>query len=116
MRAGQHPMNQIDLHYLNNPHAIGSWVVRDVIIDCGPTSCLPSLLEGLGGARPRALLLTHIHLDHAGAAGDLVARWPDLTVYVHEVGAPHLIDPGRLVGSATRIYGDDMDRLWGRVN
>ena len=60
----------------------------DVVIDPGPTSCLAALLEGLDGERPRALLLTHIHLDHAGASGSLVQRWPDLEVYVHERGAP----------------------------
>jgi glyoxylase-like metal-dependent hydrolase (beta-lactamase superfamily II) len=106
----------IDLHHLGNAHAIGSYRLRDVVIDCGPTSCLPRLLEGLGDAEPRALLLTHIHLDHAGAAGDLVAHWPELPVYVHSIGAPHLADPSRLVRSATRIYGDDMDRLWGPIS
>jgi glyoxylase-like metal-dependent hydrolase (beta-lactamase superfamily II) len=61
------------------------------------------------------VLLTHIHLDHAGCAGSLVQRWPELQVYVHERGAPHLIDPERLVTSATRLYGDDMGRLWGEM-
>src|SRR6185436_19585884 len=71
------------------------------------------LLEGLDGVRPRALALTHIHLDHAGAAGTLVRRWPDLEVWVHERGAPHMADPEKLLASAARLYGDDMDRLWG---
>jgi glyoxylase-like metal-dependent hydrolase (beta-lactamase superfamily II) len=109
-------MDQIDLHWLGLPHAIGTWRVGDVLIDCGPTSCLPRLIEAIGDDPPRALLLTHIHLDHAGAAGDLVRRWPDLIVYVHAIGAPHLVDPDRLVRSATRLYGDDMDRLWGRIS
>ena len=61
------------------------------------------------------LALTHIHLDHAGAAGTLVERWPDLEVWVHELGAPHLVDPTRLLASATRLYGEDMDRLWGKI-
>jgi glyoxylase-like metal-dependent hydrolase (beta-lactamase superfamily II) len=74
---------------------------------------LATLLEGLGGKQPRALLLTHIHLDHAGASGALVKRWPELEIYVHKRGAPHLIDPSRLMESAKRLYGDDMDRLWG---
>jgi glyoxylase-like metal-dependent hydrolase (beta-lactamase superfamily II) len=73
------------------------------------------LLEGLGGAQPRALLLTHIHLDHAGGTGTLVERFPDLVVYVHERGAPHLVDPTKLLASAKQLYGDDMDRLWGEV-
>jgi len=60
-------------------------------------------------------LLTHIHLDHAGGTGALVRRWPDVEVYVHEVGAPHLEDPSKLLASAQRLYGDAMDRLWGEV-
>src|SRR5206468_12143428 len=69
----------------------------------------------LAGHQPRALLLTHIHLDHAGATGSLVERWPSLEVHVHERGARHLIDPARLLESARRLYGDDMDRLWGEM-
>jgi len=86
-----------------------------LIIDPGPTSCLETLLNALGGQEPRALMLTHIHLDHAGASGALVRRFPNLKVYVHERGAPHLIDPSKLLKSATQLYGDDMDRLWGEV-
>jgi glyoxylase-like metal-dependent hydrolase (beta-lactamase superfamily II) len=84
-----------------------------VLVDPGPETTLPTLLEALGDEQPRALLLTHIHLDHAGASGALVKRWPDVEVYVHKRGAPHLIDPSRLMVSASRLYGDDMDRLWG---
>jgi glyoxylase-like metal-dependent hydrolase (beta-lactamase superfamily II) len=62
-----------------------------------------------------ALLLTHIHLDHAGATGTLVRENPVLRVYVHERGAPHLVDPSKLLASATRLYGDAMERLWGEV-
>ena len=69
----------------------------------------------LGDEQPRAVLLTHIHLDHAGAAGALVQRWPELEVWVHRNGAKHVIDPSRLVASATRIYGDAMERLWGKI-
>src|SRR5205807_194237 len=100
---------------LGRPHVIGAWVVGDVIIDPGPASCLDTLLAGLGDERPRALLLTHIHLDHAGASGSLVQRWPDLEVYVHQRGARHMASPDRLIDSARRLYGDDMDRLWGEV-
>jgi glyoxylase-like metal-dependent hydrolase (beta-lactamase superfamily II) len=85
------------------------------VIDPGPTSCLDTLLAGLGDTRPRALLLTHIHLDHAGASGSLVQRWPDLEVYVHERGARHMASPARLVESARMLYGEDMDRLWGEM-
>jgi glyoxylase-like metal-dependent hydrolase (beta-lactamase superfamily II) len=105
----------IDLMHLGRPRVICCWQVRDVLIDPGPGSCLPVLLQALGEQRPRALLLTHIHLDHAGASGSLVRRWPDLDVYVHERGASHLVDPSRLLESARRLYGEDMDRLWGEV-
>lgn len=108
-------MRLIDLHHLGTPKVIGVWQVDDVLIDCGPESCLERLLAELDGWRPRALLLTHIHLDHAGAAGSLVRLWPDLEVHVHEAGAPHLSSPERLLRSAARLYGDDMGRLWGEV-
>jgi glyoxylase-like metal-dependent hydrolase (beta-lactamase superfamily II) len=105
----------IDAMHLGRERVIGCWQVGDVLIDPGPTSCLPTLLEALGDERPRALLLTHIHLDHAGASGSLVRRWPELEVYVHQYGARHMVDPTRLVQSARRLYGDDMDRLWGEM-
>ncbi len=108
-------MRVIDLMHLGRPRVIGCWQVGDVLIDPGPSSCLPTLLSALDGARPRVLLLTHIHLDHAGATGSLVERWPDLRVHVHELGATHLIEPSRLIDSARRLYGEDMDRLWGDV-
>ena len=108
-------MRLIDVMHLGRPQVIGAWLVGDVVIDPGPTSCLKTLLDGLGGQRPRALLLTHIHLDHAGASGSLVQRWPDLEVYVHERGAPHMISPARLLDSARQLYGADMDRLWGEM-
>ena len=73
------------------------------------------MLEALGDEQPRAILLTHIHLDHAAATGALVRRWPELEVYVHERGAPHLIDPSKLLASAERLYGDQMQRLWGEI-
>jgi glyoxylase-like metal-dependent hydrolase (beta-lactamase superfamily II) len=86
-----------------------------VIVDPGPSTGLGTLLEALGDLEPRALLLTHIHLDHAGGSGVLCRRFPDLVVYVHERGAPHLIDPSKLLKSAGRLYGEDMERLWGEV-
>ena len=104
-----------DLMHLGHANAIASWRVGDVIVDPGPASCLPALLDALGDEPPRALALTHIHLDHAGAAGSLAARFPELEVWVHERGAPHVADPGRLLASAGRLYGPDMDRLWGEV-
>ncbi len=108
-------MREIDLRHLGRERVICCWQVEDVLIDPGPASSLPALLEALGEWRPRALLLTHIHLDHAGAAGSLARRWPGLEVYVHELGAEHLADPERLLASATRLYGEDMQRLWGEV-
>jgi glyoxylase-like metal-dependent hydrolase (beta-lactamase superfamily II) len=103
----------IDLMHLGEPRVIASWIVGDVIIDCGPSSTLATLFEELGDWRPAAILLTHIHFDHAGGAGALVERWPDVTVYVHERGYRHLVDPERLYHSARRLYGDDMERRWG---
>ncbi len=108
-------MRLIDLNHLGRERVIGCWQVGDVLIDPGPGSCLPTLLAALGDQQPRALLLTHIHLDHAGASGSLVKRWPKLEVYVHERGARHLAEPSRLLESARRLYGDDMDRLWGEM-
>jgi glyoxylase-like metal-dependent hydrolase (beta-lactamase superfamily II) len=106
-------MQAIDCCHLGRERVICCWRVGDVLVDPGPTSCLGTLLEALDGWRPRALLLTHIHLDHAGASGTLARRWPDLEVYVHERGARHLASPERLIESATRLYGEEMDRLWG---
>jgi glyoxylase-like metal-dependent hydrolase (beta-lactamase superfamily II) len=89
-------------------------------VDCGPASCL-DVLEAALGERGlaledlRHLVLTHIHLDHAGAAGVIARRNPELRVHVSEVGAPHLVDPSRLERSARRLYGDDFDRLWGEL-
>lgn len=108
-------MRPIDVRHLGRERVICCWQVGDVLIDPGPESSLETLVEELGGEEPRALLLTHIHLDHAGAAGALVRRWPGLEVYVHERGAPHMADPARLLASAGRLYGDAMDRLWGEV-
>jgi glyoxylase-like metal-dependent hydrolase (beta-lactamase superfamily II) len=105
----------IDLQHVGNDGEIAAWVVGDVLVDCGPTTCLPRLLAGLNDVRPRVLLLTHIHLDHAGAAGTLVERWPELEVHVHPVGLPHLADPSKLQRSAGRLYGDDMAWLWGEI-
>jgi glyoxylase-like metal-dependent hydrolase (beta-lactamase superfamily II) len=105
----------IDVRHLGRDRVICAWLVGDVVVDPGPTVSLDALLDGLGDVRPRALALTHIHLDHAGGAGALVRRWPDLEVWVHSRGARHIVDPGRLVASATRLYGDRMDTLWGEV-
>ncbi len=104
----------VDLMHLGRDRVIGAYEVDGVIVDPGPASCLDALLKGLED-EPRALLLTHVHLDHAGASGTLVRRHPGLRVYVHARGAPHLVDPEKLLASAGKLYGDDMDRLWGEV-
>jgi glyoxylase-like metal-dependent hydrolase (beta-lactamase superfamily II) len=106
---------EIDVLHLGNPRAICCHQLGDVLVDPGPESSHRSVLEALDGEVPARILLTHIHLDHAGATGRLLEHWPDCEVWVHERGARHLVDPSRLVTSATRIYGDDMQRLWGEV-
>jgi glyoxylase-like metal-dependent hydrolase (beta-lactamase superfamily II) len=108
-------MRVIDVMHLGRPHVIGCWEVDGMLVDPGPQSSMETLLAAIGDEQPRAILLTHIHLDHAAATGALVRRWPELEVYVHERGAPHLIDPGKLLASAERLYGDQMDRLWGEI-
>jgi glyoxylase-like metal-dependent hydrolase (beta-lactamase superfamily II) len=115
-------LSYIDLLFQDLPRVIATVVVHGpggvTLVDPGPSSTLPVLrreLEraGIAIADVTSLLLTHIHLDHAGASGTLVRENPRLRVYVHQNGAPHLIDPSRLLASATRLYGDAMDRLWG---
>lgn len=105
----------IDVLHLGRDRVICAYEVDGVIIDPGPASCLDTLLDRLGPTEPTVLLLTHIHLDHAGATGVLCRRFPKLRVYVHERGAPHLVDPSKLLASAGRLYGDDMWELWGEV-
>jgi glyoxylase-like metal-dependent hydrolase (beta-lactamase superfamily II) len=105
----------IDLLHLGRDRVICAFEIDGLIVDPGPASCLDTLLDRLGPVEPRGLLLTHIHLDHAGATGVLCRRFPDLTVYVHERGAPHLVDPAKLLESARRLQGDDMWELWGEV-
>jgi glyoxylase-like metal-dependent hydrolase (beta-lactamase superfamily II) len=113
--SGDEAPQLIDVMHLGRAHVIGAWRVGDVIVDPGPSSSLAALEPALEAHPPRALALTHIHLDHAGAAGTLARRFPELEVWVHERGARHLADPSRLLNSATRLYGDQMERLWGEV-
>jgi glyoxylase-like metal-dependent hydrolase (beta-lactamase superfamily II) len=105
----------IDVLHLGRDRVICAYEIDGVIVDPGPSSSVETLIDHLGATEPRALLLTHIHLDHAGSAGVLCRRYPKLRVYVHEVGAPHLVDPSKLLKSAGRLYGDDMWELWGEV-
>ena len=115
-------LRPIDLHFGGREQSVGVYLLETgeglALQDCGPTSTLPRLIAGLRehGAEltdVRHLLLSHIHLDHAGAAGSLVQLHPELTVWVSEVGAPHLVDPSRLERSARRLYGEMFDTLWG---
>jgi glyoxylase-like metal-dependent hydrolase (beta-lactamase superfamily II) len=110
-------MRQIDLLHRGREKVIACFALDGVLVDPGPQSCEDTLLAALGGEQPEALLLTHIHFDHAGATGALVRRWPELEVYVHERGARHLADPARLVASAARLYGgeDGLREIWGEV-
>ena len=102
----------IDLMHLGRDRVICAYDMDGVIVDPGPSSCVETLLAS---CEPRALVLTHIHLDHAGAAGVLVRRFPQLPVHVHERGARHLVDPSKLLASASQLYGEDMERMWGEV-
>lgn len=112
----------VDLHFRGRAEIIGVNVLElgdgIALIDPGPEVALPTLRAGLAAmgrtlADVRAVLLTHIHLDHATAAGRVVREAPGATVYVHAAGAPHMVDPARLLASAGRIYGDAMVTLWG---
>jgi glyoxylase-like metal-dependent hydrolase (beta-lactamase superfamily II) len=111
-------MVEIDLEHCGVPRAICAFVNPEEgwIVDPGPESTAATLLAALpAGWAPQRILLTHIHFDHAGATGRLLEHFPEAEVWVHELGAKHLIDPSRLVASATQIYGDRFDALWGEV-
>jgi len=118
------PPQPLDLLHLGRERVIGAYLLDTAegpaLFDCGPTTCVPALKAAL---RDRGLelqdiphlLLSHVHLDHAGAAGVLVREHPALQVHVSPIGAPHLVDPTRLEKSARRLYGDEFDTLWGEL-
>ena len=115
-------LSYLDLNFLEVKGIIATVVLHGpggvALIDPGPSTTLPALRAALGGAGiqiadVRAILLTHIHLDHAGATGTLAAENPALRVYVHEKGAPHMVDPEKLIASATRLWPGEMYTLWG---
>jgi glyoxylase-like metal-dependent hydrolase (beta-lactamase superfamily II) len=105
----------IDVRHLGRERVIGAHLAHGCLVDPGPASALDALLEGLAGEEPERILLTHIHLDHAGATGVLARRWPRAEIWVHPRGARHLADPSKLIASAERLYGADMERLWGEI-
>jgi len=124
MAVLSHGLSWVDLMFLGRSKAIATAVIQSAagvaLVDPGPTTCLPTLeLElqqhGIRWADVRHILLTHIHLDHGGATGTIVSSHPHIGVFVHERGAGHLADPRKLIESATRLYGDRMDRLWGEI-
>jgi glyoxylase-like metal-dependent hydrolase (beta-lactamase superfamily II) len=115
---------QISLPFLGEPGIIGSYLLNGgneiALIDPGPGSMLEAQLaaireSGLDPAEVTHLVLTHIHLDHAGMTGSLLRHMPKATVYVHSKGAPHLLDTSKVVASAERIYGGRMEELWGAI-
>ena len=117
-------LEPFDLLHLGHERVIGCYLLQTddgpALFDCGPASDVDTLRthldeRGLAVTDLRHLLLSHIHLDHAGATGVLVREHPGLQVHVSEVGAPHLVDPSKLIGSATRLYGDQLGPLWGEI-
>lgn len=115
-------VDYVDLQFLGRSGIIATAVLQGrsgvALIDPGPATTVATLEAALGRkgialGDVRQILLTHIHLDHAGATGTLVRAHPHIEVFVHERGAPHLVDPSRLLASASRLYGGDMERLWG---
>ena len=114
----------LDTNWVGHPHSVAAALLESdghrAIIDPGPASTFPTLRErlqsrGLSVAQLNAILLTHIHLDHAGATGSLVRENPRLAVYVHELGAPHMIDPAKLLASAARLWPDTLHQLFGET-
>jgi glyoxylase-like metal-dependent hydrolase (beta-lactamase superfamily II) len=113
----------IDVLHLGNAHVIGVYLIEGrepALVDCGPSVCTGALEAGLAAlglalTDVRHLLLTHVHPDHAGGAGTLARAHPGLQVHVSEIGAPHLVDTARLERSARRLYGDELDRLFGEI-
>ena len=114
----------LDLNFQGRPGAIAAGLLegRDglALVDPGPAACLGALRAALlsrGHAleEVETILVTHIHLDHSGGVGVIARSNPRVQVYVHRRGAPHVVDPSKLLSSANRLYGDAMERLWGEV-
>lgn len=118
----EHDLWLLDLDFQGVPGTVAAYLLTGpqghTLIETGPGSTLEALERAVAAAGAHIeevtqLVVTHIHLDHAGAAGSLLRRLPDARLFVHPLGAPHMIDPAKLLASATRIYGDRMERLWG---
>lgn len=105
----------VDLFHLGKPGAMSTHLFDGVVVDPGCEKTVDRVVEALGDDGPDAILLTHIHFDHAGGTGRLLERYPDTEVWVHERGARHMVDPTRLVASARKVFGDAFDLLWGEV-
>jgi len=117
-------LDYIDLNFLGRPEIIATAILHGpagvALVDPGPTTTLDHLTtsltrKGIRFEDVRQILVTHIHLDHSGATGSILAKFPHIEVFVHQRGAPHLADPSKLLASAGRLYQQDMDRLWGEV-
>ncbi|MGE5815832.1 MAG: MBL fold metallo-hydrolase, partial [Acidobacteriota bacterium] len=120
-------LDYADVRFLGYPHIIATAILQGIgdagglaLVDPGPQTTLETLKtelasRGISVSDVTDLVITHIHLDHSGAAGHLVHANPRITVHVHQLGAPHLVDPTRLLASASKLYGDDMARLWGDI-
>ncbi len=117
-------LDYVDLNFLGRPQIIATAILHGspgvALVDPGPATTFDNLTtaltrKGIRFEDVRQILVTHIHLDHSGAAGSIVEKHPHIEVVVHGRGAPHLTDPSKLLASAGRLYGQDMDRLWGDV-
>jgi glyoxylase-like metal-dependent hydrolase (beta-lactamase superfamily II) len=117
-------LDYVDLNFLGRPQIIATAILHGpagvALVDPGPTTTIDNLTtaltrKGIRFEDVRQILITHIHLDHAGGVGSIVARFPHIEVVVHQRGAPHLADPSKLIASAGRLYQQDMERLWGDV-
>src|SRR5262245_6594620 len=117
-------LDYVDLNFLGRPEIIATAILHGTagvaLVDPGPSTTLDYLTtaltrKGIRFEDVRQMLITHIHLDHAGATGSILERFPHIEVVVHRRGAPHLADPSKLLASAGRLYQQDMDRLWGEV-
>jgi glyoxylase-like metal-dependent hydrolase (beta-lactamase superfamily II) len=117
-------LDYVDLNFLGRPEIIATAILHGTagiaLVDPGPSTTLDNLTTALTrkGVRfedVQQILITHIHLDHAGSVGSILAKFPHIEVVVHQRGAPHLVDPSKLIASAGRLYQQDMDRLWGEI-